>query len=105
MIHTREITAKEVKITNEIRPNAILKTIEKCPTRLEATENRKRRSLNRKTLNPELIPPMQDCRARATDSSVRGKDAEEKETTRKNSLADLGLAFVKCTIDSNMSRT
>jgi hypothetical protein len=29
---------------------------------------------------------MQHCRARPTDSPVRGKEAEENETTKKNSL-------------------
>jgi hypothetical protein len=40
-----------------------------------------------KTLKLEQIPPIQHCRARPTDSSVRGKEAEEKDTTKKNSFA------------------
>jgi hypothetical protein len=31
---------------------------------------------------------MQHCRAKLTDSSERGKAADENETTRKNSLQD-----------------
>jgi hypothetical protein len=47
----------------------------------------KRRSLNLKTLRLEQKPPMQHCNARPTNSSFKGKEAEEKETTKKNSVA------------------
>jgi hypothetical protein len=40
---------------------------------------------------------MQHCKAKPTDSSLRSKEAEEKETTKKNYFA-VGEGE-KCTVD------
>jgi hypothetical protein len=58
----------------------------KCPTLFEKTENLNLRSESLKILKPEQSPPIQHCKAKPTDSSLKGNDADEKEATRKNSF-------------------
>jgi hypothetical protein len=65
------------------------------PTSLEKTENRKWLLLRKTTWKSEARPPKHDCKARATDSSVRRKRKRRNVTSKRNEPSGEGKG--KCT--------
>ena len=68
-----------MEVAYEIRPDTILETIDEMPNLVIGHREAKRSGIELRNMKSEAD-------ATNTESTVRLNDAEEKETTRKNSL-------------------